>query len=565
MSPVGLEWVGQNTFEGGAFPLQERVPANAVEDLANGLFNEDGSFFKRGGGAYQSATGGGVTNTLGMIWSDTLPVGLRTFFSEPATGKIFALSADDSTPTQLKPTGSGFSPVGRVAVLDGIVLAAAADGSYWMWAGSRKSTDYTHTGVTCTNGSKTVTGVGTAFLANVDAGMMLGASGAGLGVGVVASVDSDTQVTLRDEWPGSTASTTRQFYASLTGAAAPGGYVLAASYLAVVANRIAVASGNRVYFSGIGSVATFAETDYHEFPSPVVGLAELNGSLLVFTTGGLWTVRNLAFDLTDALGNVQQTLELVAHDLVLWGNNGIAGVDGGLLVPVVDGVYLVTGNGVQRLERASGITKLWRQYVKAGYTVGVAAVHRGHYFLPVLDSTGTTVIDVLVLRLDSGAWSRWSGHSAGLAFTQRGPTTTTGPKLLATSGTRVLDLTGCFEPEGSNKTEADASQHNLQVTFRTVQRKTAKDLLRKVRVRYELDDAASDNPTITGEIAVGRPGTSFTSLTGSGAENVGQTPKTWNAVNKRGQEVRLRLTSSGPSSSLVFRSVEYAFRASGRQ
>jgi hypothetical protein len=70
-----------------------------------------------------------------------------------------------------------------------------------MYAGSLKAAAYTTGTITVTNGSKTVAGVGTSWLAGVDAGMILNRLS---DYGVVKSVDSNTQITLADPWQGAT-------------------------------------------------------------------------------------------------------------------------------------------------------------------------------------------------------------------------------------------------------------------------------------------------------------------------------------------------------------------------
>jgi hypothetical protein len=67
--------------------------------------------------------------------------------------------------------------------------------------------------------------------------------------------------------------------------------------------------------------------------------------------------------------------------------------------------------------------------VKAGYQPGLATVHRGHYFLPIVN--GSTWVDTLVCRLDleRSPWTRWAGHAAGTAYAVRVGATTRSPKL----------------------------------------------------------------------------------------------------------------------------------------
>jgi hypothetical protein len=77
-------------------------------------------------------------------------------------------------------------------------------GGGYIYGGSRKTANYTTGTVTFTNGSKTVTGSGTTWNTLVDAGMLIQRGNER--VYVVASVDSTTQITLRDAYEGVTGS-----------------------------------------------------------------------------------------------------------------------------------------------------------------------------------------------------------------------------------------------------------------------------------------------------------------------------------------------------------------------
>jgi hypothetical protein len=78
-------------------------------------------------------------------------------------------------------------------------------------------------------------------------------------------------------------------------------------------------------------------------------MAALGDDVLVFTTAGLYVLGNIAYDLTDAAGNLQQTLRRMTPDLILWGDAGIASWGNELIVPATDGVWLVGAGGQIRL------------------------------------------------------------------------------------------------------------------------------------------------------------------------------------------------------------------------
>lgn len=207
---------------------------------------------------------------------------------------------------------------------------------------------------------------------------------------------------------------------------APGVSGLVNQFYTTVANRLVAAGGaypDMVSFSGVGTPTTFNLTDFWRIPggAAVTGLAALRDAAVVFSTRGTWVISNMALNLTDADGNVQQRLDLYAPDLMLWGTGGagVVGYGGGLVVPARDGIWLlrlgVTSEAAAPLELLSGpIAQFYRSLADAGYMPGQAAVHRGHYVLPIVRADGS-VVTVLVCRLDRSArpWTRLAGEMPG--------------------------------------------------------------------------------------------------------------------------------------------------------
>jgi hypothetical protein len=376
-----------------------------------------------------------------------------------------------------------------------------------VYGGSLKAADYSTGTVSVTNGSAVVTAAGTAFLTNVDAGMLLKVAGAGRYY-VVQSVDSDTQLTLADVFEGSTAAGQGYALTRLGSAAAP--YRQAEIY-ATVAERLVTGEGARVYFSGARSETgvlqphVFSDGDFHELPegARVLGLEAIRDLLVVFSTDGIWTVSNMTFELTDAQGNVQQSLHRTTQDVVLWGPAGVAQFRGALVVPGTDGVYLVDGVS-EPVSVSESITPLLVDHVQAGRKPGGAVVFKSHYFLPVLDSANT-VVDLLVCRLDRPAkvrnrtffpWSWFRGHGGNVtALTQQvSAGDARQPELLAAGrgDGRVLKLTGVFEPALVRAVDADGTTHRWLLESRDFATGRGNvNTARRVRARYELADAAA--------------------------------------------------------------------------
>lgn len=571
----GLVSQPQNDFSAGAFPQNENVPLNGAEDIINGLIDDDGSILRRAGTTYKTTTD--TTGDIIGLWDGALQPGHRTLF-ESATTAYQLSPTDDATPQQL--AGSLVFAPGRWTVVNRMAIRAQAppnQGTLLVAGGVAPFTAVNAGTATFTPGSNSVTGAGVDWIAaGVQPGSLIIATGTGLGrAGIVHNVPSSTQIVLTDPWQYSAQTAgAYSIQAAYTFAFPAADAVVAEQpypvYVAQMFDRLMVANGNRISFSDFiidtgGGGASVpaplnfgANKSYHLLPDGVIvtGLEALGDTLLIFTTAGAWGLTGLAFDITDPLGNPQHRLAALSRDLVLWGDAGLASWEGALVVPGLRDVYLFTPSSQTPFTGGAG--RLYRGYVKAGYQPGKAIVHRGHYLLPVLNSSNQWV-DLLVWRLDAPGrpFTRWAGHGGSAkAFHVRTGATTRQPALFGGVGTRLEDFTGCFDP-GQAKQDADSSTHELEVTTRTLQVAAVPTQWRKIRVRYELDDAATDNPTVTLEVATGRPGNSFTALSGTGVE--GEQSVVW-LLSKRALLIRFRIRSQGPSAVEKIRSVDAFYR-----
>jgi hypothetical protein len=601
--PDGLATVAQEDFSAG----EVRSVARALIDprgsysVLNGLHDEDGSVYRRGGSEYKSNAAFGTS--LRWIWDGTFAAGQRTVFASPAAFGV--LSADDATPVSLG--GAGLAEPKSAALVGGILFI----GGGTMYAGSRKAADYATGTVAVTNGSRTVTGTGTAWGANVDPGMLLRLAGRYY---VVASVNSDTSLTLAEAYEGTTASA-QAYTLSRLGSAASHGAPVADIY-ATIGQRLVSAVGNIVQFSeGVnpGTAASggaalvnnfrtwsFPAVNRHELPQGAQGVlaVPVAGDLLVFTTGGVWAIGNMAFNIVDAAGNPQQSARLLTSDLVAWGTPGVAMWQNAAIVAATDGVYLVDG--------VSGPTLLSRSkrpeieaHVRAGRKPGKPDVYKSHLLLPVLDA-GNDVVDLMVCRLDRRVqtreglvfpWSHFDGHGGKVAaFAVRStPGAQRLPDLLGagrSADARVLKLGRFFEPQAAVKNDADATTHAFTLETRDFQTGADRtfNLVRMVRVRYQLEDAGSDFPVLTLSYSTGRQMTNlplwgtavwgsfnwpdpsladFSLASGGAPASDGRIPYTFR-VEAHGQFVRYRLSCTRPCARLVLRSIESHVRQSAR-
>lgn len=585
---MGLDKIGQNDFSAGAFRGVARhlIPANGVYRAENVLLDDDGSLYARGGAAVLSTAAFGT----GLRWVADLflAAGRRTVI---ASSSAFGVLDAAEAPVSLG--GAGVTTPPTVAVLGGVAYI----GGGTMYAGSRKSADYSTGTVTVTNGSATVTGVGTSWLANVDAGMLFQVSGRYY---VVDDVGSNTSLTLRDAYEEATAAG-QAYTLTRLGTAA----VVAETY-AAAGDRLWAADGTKLRLSAGRSATTgalqahsFDALDYHEMPlgAEIIGLAPARDVLMVFTTGGLLAVSNVYFDLTDAFGNPQQTLEQVSQDLILWGAPGLTTWQGAVIAPCIDGVWLVSA-GDAPVKVSKSIQDRYQDHVQDGDLPGQSAVFRGHLLLPVVDSAAV-VGDLLVCRLDRPAddgrgstvwpWTWLVDHDAevpALAVRVGGQGESRSPQLLGASrntDARVLDCSSYFAPAAGNKVESDGSARTWVIETRDFATGSENlNTVRRMQVRYEFEDAAADDPLILGYVSKGTTVTALTTwgsftwgsslwsdselaewqlLVGQAPEMQGRDPYTW-PMAVRTRYVRGRLESSDPAANMVLRSIAFFIRSS---
>lgn len=368
-------------------------------------------------------------------------------------------------------------------------------------------------------------------------------------------------------------------------------------YYAVVANRLLAAEGSRIDFSTIGDPTKYEATDFHQLPGGVeiLGLEGLRSSAAVFTTAGVWVIGGLARNLTDPDGNVQQTLDLYSQDLILWGNGGIAGWEGALIVPGTEAVYLlslgVTSEHAQSFVRISDpIVDLYQEYVRSGYSVGQACVHRNHYLLPII--AAGDVVDMLVCRLDlpGRPWTHFQGGGArmGALATRVVSGASRTPELLgAVYGAEALVTTlNYFVPTANTQSDHNGTVPNWTITTRAYATgNNVRNTVTKLKVRYQLAGSGAPKIAASASTESGIPATgaaswgavswgaftwaspaqqTFDSLQGQAPVDLdGSTPYLWHP-RKKVRYIQLRLSSADAASQLAVRSLELSVRPQGR-
>jgi hypothetical protein len=243
--------------------------------------------------------------------------------------------------------------------------------------------------------------------------------------------------------------------------------------LAAVAGRLVVAAGNRVAFSEANNPASFVADDYHELPGgvQVMGLMALRDELEVFTNFGLWAITNMAYDLTDAAGNIQQTLSLTAPQVSLWDEAGLAEWAGQIVAPCTDRCYLIGGVSAPTVISDS-IVPIYMAHIRAGYRPGDAKVFRNHFFLPILD--GVTPVAALVCRLNRPVrgrllyypWSSLTGHPARALCSDIDLRGAAPRHLLGLVDGTIADFTDAQNPDTLVARDADGSVFEFDVETR---------------------------------------------------------------------------------------------------
>lgn len=559
---------GLDRIDDGPWPLGivragagEQSPPGSAFDIREMLIADDGSLTKRGPAAYAGTTALG-TKGLTFIAAADLSAGQRALFGNASTVAALDSATLPSAHTTLSAsfTAARAQPVRATPVNPGW-MAVDSDGTNpgFMWAGGRKA-NYTTGTVSVTLGSATVTGSGTSWSTNVEAGMIFVIGSSQI---YVKSVDSNTQVTLEHAIGEATASGLAYTSKALTAAPKDGFYGTVANRLLQVPRS----EPTKLYFSPpLSPLFGPTATDYHQFPTQILGVAGVRDTALVFTSAGVYQITGMAVDLTDAQGNPQHRVEKIS-DKILWDRNGIAVVSEGLIVPLEDGIYMM--DGVSAPNRISDpITDLYSYYVGQGYGTGVADTFKGHYFLPIWDQTTNMASEILVCRMEAAQggkpfrWTRFgvtgaTGGSKIMSFAKF-RSTSGAPKLLGTvyyeAGTnaalaKVFDLTGYFDAP-TNTVEADGGTVTPKVTTRSFQtgRMDNPNLVRKLRARYEMSGGGS----LTAKYAADGTGVvrgptepwTLTSLTGTASDDTGTNPYTW-PVGVRARRIRFELQLAG--------------------
>jgi hypothetical protein len=431
-----VETQQQAGFGAGVWEGQDQLnqaPDGTVKSAADCFVDPQGALRSRNGAPLLQGTTW-ATDRLSWVWEGALSPGLRTIFatrsvpgSPGATNAghgIGVLDGSNNSAANFSPGGYYYMDYPLSAVLLDSMLfiggpgAALAGGDNtdttkqgMLYGGSRKTATYTPGGtIAVTLGSAVVTRAAGGFTANVDAGMLMFSPGAGSAprrYHVVKSVDSDTQVTLVQPYAGATGTITPDFRPlALIGAGATGGSSYRASALyGSCAGRLLSLEANKLFVSdgpdpttGASRAHSFPTKNIIEFPSDAQGISvqTIRNQVFVFTAAGLYRVTGLEYEIVDADGNPQWTIELLSRETVAVNHAAIVTWHQALIVPCLDAIYIVDGvNPPQSI--TPGVD--WQTVVNSGRNLGQAAIFRGYYLLPVETAAGSFAFTTYCFRL----------------------------------------------------------------------------------------------------------------------------------------------------------------------
>ena len=391
--------VVQDDFAGGTTIGNARylIPDNAVYSLQNMLAGEDGSVFARGGVETLSAN---RTASKGQfLWEGLVGAGERTLAADDAS--FYVLDEDGVTLVDIG--GDGLSRPRVAAELEGLLFI----GEGWIYGGSRK-TSQTVGSVTVTNGQKTFAVTGAESI--IDAGMIFHISGR---IYRVESVSTD-EVVLSEPYEGASGSAVGYF---------DGIYKITASdpypisdWYATTQNRMFATVGDKpniVKMSKLNSPLpplanphVWEEFDYHEVSDggEVIGCRSVGALLLVFTTNGLWVLAGSGQQIVnETTGAPQHSFTSLDRSLILKELVGVASWENMLVVPGMDGVFLVDGISTPR-KISAAIEEPWHTQIR-DRELGIAATYANFYVLPIFRAANMAADDpsTVVCRLDLAA------------------------------------------------------------------------------------------------------------------------------------------------------------------
>jgi hypothetical protein len=493
VSPLRI--VGQDDFAAGVIRgvAPDVMPGVGLANAINGLYNDDGDVYRRGTFSFFAVPPAATSDTspTTLLWSgflsgapklliaDTTRVGTLTALG--MTGDFVTLAATPQTQIQRPAVVAN-----QIYLPNGVV-----------WGGAVTKADYVVGTVALTGLSDVAVGTGTSWSANVESGQFLIIGGAYYRI---LAVTDNTHLKLDHPAPATVATTAYKISRTATWVRPVSLAAGATLRLCSVAGRLVVAANNRIAFSNADAPWAFSVDDYHELPGgvQVMGLASIRDTLLGFSNFGLWSVANMSYDLTDAQGNIQQTLSLLTPEVSLWQEGGLCEWNGKIIAPCIDKIFVVDALSAP-VPISTSIAPDYQSFVRGGFQLGGARVFNNHLFMPVLDSAlGASAL--YVCRLDRPVQGRqlyfpWSTFTNSARSVTHFDVALIAPKpmLLGAQTNHVFsDYAPVFTPDVNNRLDSGSQAYEFDVETRDFPTGNGQpNHVRKLRLRYTLEGDAA--------------------------------------------------------------------------
>jgi hypothetical protein len=283
---------------------------------------------------------------------------------------------------------------------------------------------------------------------------------------------------------------------------------------------------------------------------PVVGLAPLQNSLLIFSTQqterltGTTPPPGTDFDHAP-VGGIGCT---DARSISIWQNYAI--------FANTRSIFMTNGVGFRDLLNEAGLVRYW-QGILVGYSSSTWTIATGilwNKFLLVSVMNGSTFVDCLLCNLNRNAWWRFSNIKAAMFAAAVGIRDDLYYADLGAN--RVNSMASCYFPASSNKNDADGTAIQPVLETRVLEATPNVKTYGRSWVDYDLRDAGTDNPTMSVQVAPGLEATTFSAVPESPLpESTDEVRKTV-SCSKTSQGLSMRLTQSGPSAKTEIYSLE---------
>jgi len=351
-----------------------------------------------------------------------------------------------------------------------------------------------------------------------------------------------------------------------------GGSPPAAKYSCVHVQHLVLANStanpNRVWFSPIPDIETTWDTvnSWFDVPHEVIGLASIQGVLIIFCRGETWRVLgdvppghptfNMQLQPLASVGCIDARSIVKMNGLVYWAHES--------------GVYYTNGaapQSITHLANGTGIGRFWADalwgYAPMLGSVVCAGVYLNKYlFVTVTHSASDPQPSAkyqFLYHEPTGCWTRLaSGATANMYAASFAP-----PVELYVSADvnslRVAKFSPLFTPSSSNKNDANGDPVAPTITFRTLSdQNPALKAWGRARLTYDMRDAASDNPTLAVAAASGMEATTFATV--STLAETTDTVRQRVSFARDSQALTIRLTQSNASAMTELHALEVESR-----